>query len=275
MNPLARISSIFPAAALLMVSAPPGKASGEQYDGASQQVIYDVMVDGTVVGQRQLVVRYLAGVDAGRLLESLTKLSLAIPGWPLTFQARSTARERLGYTAVVASVSLAQPPRSRKGKVTRQVYNVQARNLADGSWTRTVVEAGRVDAVDLRRTEVALTSLDLFDPLRHRNLQGTAGVLLAETGEVWTGPVTDARDRTIALGGHRVQVSCRTWSPDYGRFTFCWDDVDEAASGLMVRATGSVLGHRIALVARDLPGPRTFGQLLPAPPEVHVDEQDL
>jgi len=210
-----------------------------------QRLTYDLSLDGSRVGTRELTVRYLqTGNGEIRILESYTDLHVNIAGTAHTFKSRSTAKA--GGT----------PSFSSSIEQDGHLAEIQGRQLSDRRWMVTIAEDGEVKTWYYRPSEVTLTSLDLLDPNRHRLLLDgpTAGVLAAETGTVVSGAVKDLGEASLRVGDQEVSVQRAIWSPDSGAMQMSW-----SSDGLLLSYETSILGKRVTATVTELPAPASFG----------------
>lgn len=213
--------------------------------GGEQRLVYDLRVDGSSVGKRELTIRYLS-TSAGevRILETWTELELTVAGTKHSFKSRGSAKAG-GTPGFSASI-----------QEDGQLREVQGRQLPDRRWMVVIAEDGQVKTWYYRPSEVALTSLDLLDPRRHLLLldQATAGVLAAETGTVLAGAVQDLGEGSVKVGGTEVPVRRASWAPETGPMLLAWSE-----DGLLVSYETAILGRRVTATLTEMPAPATFG----------------
>lgn len=210
---------------------------------ADQKLVYDLTVNGEVVGTREVTYRYLAREDGERrVIEAYTELSVAGSKVACRSNGLSTPRSAQFTSAVEQDGARSQ---------------VQGTLLPDGGWRLVVAEGKDVTERTLGRTEAQVTSLDLLDPVRNRVLTtpGAVGIVLVETGEVLVGSVGEGREGNIKVGGQKVPVV--RYTVDGGAGGSASFDLD--AEGLLLRSELSWLGVRVIATARDVPPPRSFG----------------
>lgn len=198
---------------------------------------YDVVVDGIVVGTRDLQVTWFDEGDApSRLLECRT--SATIVGHP--FEQHSSG---LGSRRVEGFASTLRDPDGS--------WEVQATRTPEGLHVQTVTERGtqRDDLVGIEHT-----TLSLMDP-GVRLGEGPTRILSAETGEVTSG--TWSRDGDAWV----LTTSTGTHTLEYGE------------GGYLLRWQTSWLGQEVELRA-DPPPARTWGGL-DALPDRRVQEESL
>ncbi|MEL6346041.1 MAG: hypothetical protein AAFV53_23220 [Myxococcota bacterium] len=218
---------------------------------AEQSVVFDLLMDGAVVGHRDVSVRYLApetpqGKET-RILETFTEMDVEIGGWGFALTNRSTGMASASKSSFTSSLST-------NGKVSE----IQARRRGDGSWEGTAHYADGIQAIALRRTEVDLSTLDLLDPGRSMLLRDGVRlrVLSAETGQVMTGVLKDLGEDTLTVGDREVVVHRWLWNPPEATFELAW-----AESGLLVDWSATFRGKRLDADIRALPVERTYGEL--------------
>ena len=216
-----------------------------------QTLSYRLLVNGKQVGTRELTIRYLPAEEVGgpetRLLKSVMELDGAAVGVPVNLKIRASAHFGGGTEGFVATVA-------RNGKT----WQVQADQAADGSWEVRKREGADLSNWSLRRSEVDLSSLGFMDPERHEVLVGasSAKVLMAETGQVWTGAWTDGGQTELQIGGESVEGAVKRWTPEEGAMAFT-----RGPDGLLLRYASVVLGREVVAELEALPPPRSFGKI--------------
>jgi hypothetical protein len=207
----------------------------------SQQITYDLVLDGEKVGTREVTVRFIPR-DKGerRVVESFTTLTAA--GQALA--ARSSGASTSTSTQFTSSV--------RQGDV---VYQVQGAALPDGNWRVLVVDG---DGPAEKTVPATLSTLDLYDPVRARALEvpGTFGLVVAESGDVLSGTVGEATPGTIKVAGEKVPVTRYTVAADAGAAKFDFD-----GNGVLLRSELRWLGGTVVATAQQLPPPRSYGEV--------------
>lgn len=236
----------------------PALADGEQ------SLLYDLQMDGQHIGTRHVTLRFLSAEDGGevRVIESYTELEAPIAGGTYAFANRATARVEAASTGFTSSVS-------DDGKVSE----VQARQRSDGTWKVTVIEGREVKQATLPRGQVDLSSLQLLDPVGHRELtaRSRASVLAAETGTVLSGPVEDLGEASLSIGGDTISVHRWAWTPTAGRVELAW-----SMDGVLVSYDSAFMGKALQARLREVPPSRTFGEIEAVAPVVEdVAEQEL
>lgn len=218
-------------------------------EDAVQTLTYDLIVNGAVVGHRDVRIHYMEPLNIGdagsRLIETWTEADARIWGMSTEFQNRSSGHVTDADSNFTSLVSL-NGDRSE----------VQGYSLPDGRWELSGVANGHLSSWPLRRTEVDMSSLDLLDPVRSQHLTtlSTAQVLSVETGTVLRGPVTDLGERTIEIGGESVTVHVWSWQPPEGRFEFAWSQ-----DGLLLDWQANIKGQTVHGRLQEIPPPRSYG----------------
>lgn len=209
------------------------------------QLVYDLMLDGKAIGQRQVSLRYMPTANGEiRILETTTKIGLNLAGQSYRFEQRATAKAggTPGFTSAVDD--------------NGAIREIQGRLLPDRRWLVTVAEAGNVETYYLRGSEVNLSSLDLLDPERHQLLsrEAAASVLVAETGAVMSGKVEDLGETAVRVGGEEVLAHRYAWTPETGRVELVW-----SLDGTLLSYQTRVLGKLVTATLEKMPPPPTFG----------------
>lgn len=218
--------------------------------GGEQVLVYDLRLDGATVGTREVTIRYLR-TSAGevRIIESYTDLRASIAGVSYAVKNRASAKVGAGAPGFTSSVD-------ENGKVRE----IQGRLLPDHRWQITIAETGKIETWYLRPSEMQLSSLDLLDAQRSRNLWGAVGspvaMLLVESGAVLTGPVASLGERTLKVGGVDVATNRYAWTSEAGASELAW-----TSDGVLVQYTTRLLGVPVSATLRELPPPPSFGEI--------------
>ena len=208
----------------------------------SQDLAWDVSLQGKVVGERTVTVKYVS--ESGgmrRILLGETDIDASVAGFPFTWKQRFTAHAAGRAPASFHSVVLENG----------EAREVQGR-LAAGFWLVSLVEGGRSRSWELSGNEIQLSTADLFDPGTYVPLDkfDTAKMLSAETGDVWEQRVERLGPSTVTIDGQRVPVEGLAIDPPQGRATFYY-----TSDGVLVRYEYRWMGHVIEAVLRDPPPP--------------------
>jgi hypothetical protein len=207
---------------------------------AEQHVIYDLSVDGAVVGTRDVTIKYLQRPSGERhVLEAYTQISLA----GMTLEARCSG--------------LSTPTSAQFSSATERAgarSSVAAKELPQGGWQVTVATGAK--QVERTEANVRASTLDLMDPARVALLEGSGpfGIVIAETGDVVFGTLSPAEPSSVNVGGQKVPTSRYTLSGDSGSARFY-----VTSEGLLVRSEVSWLGLSVVGVLRELPAVRDYG----------------
>lgn len=218
---------------------------------AEQTLVFDLIMDGAVVGRREVTVRYIPPeVPSGgevRVLETWTELNAQVRGWSFALENRSTGFANDTRSTFTSSMSV-------NGKVSE----IQGKRLRDGRWQVNALYPDGAQQWELRRTEVDLSSLDLLDPKRPEIFKAgsRAKVLSAETGRVLTGLIEDLGEDTLTVNDQEVVVHRWAWTPPEARFELAWSE-----DGLLVDWSATFQGRRLDADIRELPKPRVYGEL--------------
>ncbi len=207
---------------------------------AEQHVLYDLLVDGSLVGTRDVTIKYLQRPSGERhVLESYTELSLG------------------GVRLESRCSGLSTPTSAQFSSATERAgerSSVAAKELPQGGWQLTVATGTK----QIERTEanVRASTLDLMDPSRVAVLDasGPFGLVIAETGDVVMGTLSPAESSSVNVGGQKVPTSRYTLSGDSGSARFY-----VTSEGLLVRSEVSWMGLSVVGTLRELPEARDYG----------------
>lgn len=204
-----------------------------------QDLRYDVLIDGIVVGERSLRITYVVG-DEGelRMLESRT--TAAIGG-----------RQFDQHLSGVGSAGVQGFSSSMKDQDAS--WNVQAVRAPEGLVVHTVTTDGRSE-VPLRHGEVDTSTLGLMDPGLEL-AEGRLRVLSAESGDVLEGSLERSD------GGWSYVTESFTHQLVYG------------PEGHLLQWNTQWIGHSVELKLAGEPPSRDWGGLSPVTGDgVQIDE---
>jgi hypothetical protein len=226
----------------------------------TQELAWDVMVRGKVVGERTVTVKYVnENQGMRRILEGETEIDAAIAGFPFTWRQRFTAHAAGRAPASFHSVVMENgEPREVQGR------------LAGGTWLVSLVEGGQSRSWELSGSEIQLSTADLFDPGTHVPLDKfvTVKMLSAETGDVWEQQVERLGPSTVTIDGREVPVEGIAVDPPQGRATFHY-----TSDGVLVRYAYRWMGLQLEALLRDPPPPGVDD--VPVPMLEVIGEVDL
>jgi len=217
----------------------------------TQELAWDVMLQGKVVGERTVTVKYVAENEGmRRILQGETAIDASIAGFPFTWQQRFTPHAAGRASASFHSVVMENG----------EAREVQGR-LAGGFWLVSLVEGGRSRSWELSGNEIQLSTADLFDPGTHVPLDKfeSAKMLSAETGDVWEQQIERLGPSTVTIDGREVPVEGIAVDPPQGRATFYY-----TSDGVLVRYQYRWMGQVLEAVLRDPPPPGVDDAPVPA-----------
>lgn len=210
---------------------------------SEQRLVYDLSVNGAVVGSREVTIRYLDRPNGQRrIVESVTQVKFA--GQDLLCRAVGQSSSR------VATFS----SQAQRNGVLGQYQGVM---MPGSGWELTLAGGGQVQTVTYTARDNVLTTLDLVDPGRTGRLAegGRATVFFVETADVLAGTLSGGAPATITQGGASVPATTYALAVDGGGdATFAVNE-----DGLLLRSEVSWLGVRVLVALRELPQPRGFG----------------
>lgn len=251
---------IFIAAALAVFSASPVLAED------SRTMAFDLVMNGEVVGSREITLRYLPPEEGlreheVRITQAWTEIDTVVAGWELSIRNRATAHASDHRSSFTSSLS-----------VNGELSEIQGRSLEDARWSVSEVRSGKLFTRELRRTEVDLSTMDLLDPIRSQSIVGRSDIKLlsAETGTVLTGVVEDLGESELTLGDRTVAIHRWGIDTNEGRMELAWD-----AEGLLVESSMVIRGQTVQTRLRALPPPREYGAFEVSMETPSIDEEEL
>ena len=207
-----------------------------------QHLVYDLSVNGEVVGTRDVTIRYYARAGGERrVVEAVTQVQL--------LNNRLDARTVGQSNPRGASFSTA-------AEINGDLLHIQGVQLPEGDWRLELADGKTVNEQTVRGTTV-FTSMDLVDPGRTSLLAGTGSgaLVFTETGDVYTGSLGAGVAATVTIGTRRVPVTRYGFTTSTG--TQARFDVD--GEGLLLVSEMSWFGVPITATLRTLPEARDFG----------------
>jgi hypothetical protein len=204
------------------------------------KLVWDMSVDGTTVGSRELTVRYLES-DGGtnRILESYTDINGTLGPLKVRWRQRMTAhvdaKEPASFHSVVDQGG--------------NVLEVQGR-WTPTQWLVTTTANGRSRTNEVPLGRVDLSTADLMDPYSKLPLTHfrEARVLSAESGDVLIGPVEQLGVSEVRVKTQTIQVSGYAWTSPQGRSEFFY-----SADGFLVKYKTQLMGIALEAVLREPP----------------------
>lgn len=197
-----------------------------------QHLSWQVALDGTSIGKRDVTVRWVAEDDGDirRILEVWTELDASVLGLDYSL------RQRIAATAVRGPASF--------DAVTRlQSDTMDVQGRVDGTdWMLSIAQNGHEWHKDLPRPLIDMSTVDLVDPDTRVPFAGltVAHILAAETGDVLEGAVASLPSKQIAIAGESVPVVGWSWTPDQGEMRFWY-----SPEGYLVRYETEIMGRWI------------------------------
>ena len=254
----------------LLLTLPLAALAAPAVASEPQQLVYDITAGRQIVGSRTVTVQVLPPdgdlTPETRLITAETRIDARVAGVPYTLHSKTSARATDRKISFVAATV-----------ANGEAVEIQARQAPDDSWLVTAVTPGSLQELTYRSMEVDLTSVDLLDPVRYAALRpelGQAEVLLAETGTVVEGAVTDGGSVTVQVGGEAVAGSRVHWAAPTGPASFVWSE-----QGVLLEQQLTVLGKTLTARLRALPPARTWGAVDVATgftaPGTAIHEQEL
>lgn len=229
-------------------------------------VAFDLLMNGEVVGSREVTLRYLPAEEGVsdhevRITQTWTQIDADIAGWTFTVRNRTTSHATDFRSSFTSSVS-----------VNGDLSEIQGRTIDSGRWKVSEIRSGKHSTRELRRTEVDLSTMDLLDPVRSQIITDLTRVQLlsAETGDVLIGVLEDLGEGDLTVGDRTVAV--HRWGVDTpeGRVELAWD-----AEGLLLESSMVIRGQVIETRLKEIPPPREYGAFELSMDAPDVDEEEL
>ena len=229
-------------------------------------VAFDLLMNGEVVGSREVSLRYLPAEEGVsdhevRITQTWTQIDADIAGWTFAVRNRTTSHATDLRSSFTSSVS-----------VNGDLSEIQGRTIDDGRWQVSEIRSGKHNTRELRRTEIDLSTMDLLDPVRSQVITDLTRVQLlsAETGDVMVGVLEDLGEGDLTVGGRTVAV--HRWGVDTseGRLQLGW-----SAEGLLLESSMVIRGQVIETRLKEVPPPREYGAFEMTMETPDVDEEEL
>lgn len=211
---------------------------------SEQHLVYDLSVNGAVVGSRQVTVRYLDRPGGERrVVETMTEVHFA--GQDLTCRA-------VGNSGSKSTTFSAQT------QLNGQLQQNQGVQMPGQGWDLTLATSGKLQNITYKDADAVFTTLDLVDPGRTWVLGngGRATLLFVETGDALSGTLSGGTTESVTIGGTSTQATMWTLTTDGGVAKF---DVD--GNGLLLRSDVKWLGVNVVAQLHTLPEQRAFGTI--------------
>ena len=203
-------------------------------------LVWDLSVQGKVMGTRKLTIKYVTeGAATRRILESYTDLDGQVGPIRARYRQRMTAHVAPGEPASFHSVV----------EENGRLMEIQGR-WTPSAWMVTTTADRKSRAVDLPLNRVDLSTADLMDPYSRIGLDSLteARVLSAETGDVFQGPVASLGVEELTISGTPVQVTGWSWTNPQGKSTFWY-----TSDGFLVKYQTQLLGITLDAILHDPP----------------------
>jgi len=233
--------------------------------GSTQELSYDLVMNGAVVGKRDLTVRYQLPSDYHRaeirLVEVWTEIDTRVAGVSLSIKNRSSGRMSTATSRFTSSVS-----------INGDVAEYQGVMIDRGDWLMSAVINRTLHTWEHSASEIDLSSLDLFDPGRNHHFSDgqEIRILSAETGQITTCSVSDKGVDMITVEGQQTQVHRWECDAQSGGFELAWSD-----DGFLLEWKMSIHGQHVSARVRRLPPARNYGRIESVMDSPSVGEEDL
>lgn len=218
-------------------------------------VSFDLSVAGKPAGSHTLTVRFVPPKDdqsdEARIIESFEDIGGEAVPEALQRRTRATARTS-GSTLSFTAVTETGPVGS--GRVTE----VNGRRTSDGEWTLVVTRGGATEVRELRRSQVDVCTLDIFDPVLYSRWTGRDLTRMVDitTGDILEGKAEDMGEVAIDINNATqpvLRIGMNIASHDWQ-----WDRTLE---GIVIRYDGRLGDAPLAARIQELPESRVWGQI--------------
>ncbi|MFT5680062.1 MAG: hypothetical protein ACI8RZ_000967 [Myxococcota bacterium] len=243
-----------------------GLTAGSAQAEDPRTVAFDLLMNGEVVGSREVTLRYIPpeeGVSEHevRVTQTWTQIDADIAGWTFTVRNRTTSHATNFRSSFTSSVS-----------VNGDLSEIQGRTTDNGRWKVSEIRSGKHNTRELRPSEVDLSTMDLLDPIRSQAISDLTDIhlLSAETGDVIDGVLEDLGEDDLTIGGRTVAI--HRWGVDTneGRLELAWD-----AEGLLLESSMVIRGQVIETRLKALPPPREYGAFELSMDTPSIEEEEL
>ena len=179
---------------------------------------YDIFLAGVDVGDRTVKVRFLRRDDGERRVLSVVTQATSPMGEVTCRQSGQSSGRGASFTTSL-----------QVGTDRSEVQGIQAPN---GGWQLVRADSTGLHESVLKASELAFTTLDLFDPGRTRLLgtPGKVGVLVAETGAILEGELRVGEAVSVTVAGKTVPGTKYAVEGEGGRAEFVL-----SAEGVLLR----------------------------------------
>ena len=246
---------------IFLASIAPAQAEGKQ------SLVYDLSINGLVVGERKLDITYIPSSKSNplgmRRIEVKTTLKATIKGEEIDYSQRGTAQISERRSSFVVST-----------KINNAVTEIQGKRSKKGNWFVHKISATGLEKKEYRRSQVSAISLELFDPghidfwqdkepYKILVLEGLEPVVVSGAWAMQDVVNLSSEVRSLAakkLQGKSVQgVLNAVWSDD----------------GMLIDWSVDIMGVELNADIRSIPKSPNFGEITFPNAFDGVEEQEL
>lgn len=232
-----------------------------------QSLVYDLTMNGQIVGQRRVRIQYLPASSklpyGSRIVESWTSLDYDVPltGKNISYTKRATGHFSARGSKFVSVVDVAGDG-----------FEFQGNQRQGGMWNIYEQQGKDLSQRKLSSSEMQSFSLALFDPgqLEQWISGANRNIYHVEMGELWTGSWTQLPSKSISVGDVTLEGIAMHYQSTHGELDVLWSD-----SGLVLDFTLRVNGLVLDANLRSLPAPPQFGNIAPILQFDGVEEESL
>lgn len=200
-----------------------------------QRFVYDLALNNAPVGKREVVVTYNSKNGFERRVVAVHTTINAV-GQTIEARSTGTSGATTGFTTAV--------------DINGNREQIQAQELPQGGWRVITSTKKGSKEQQLTRSQARLSTVDLVDPGRTKLLRdvGAMGLIVAETGEVLEGTVSEGTEAQVVVGGETVFVTRYEVTGPAGVARFEVDD-----SGLLIHSEIKWLGGTVSAQLSAMP----------------------
>ncbi|MEC7985767.1 MAG: hypothetical protein VX278_11435 [Myxococcota bacterium] len=233
---------------------------------SSQNLTYDLSVNGVAVGERRVDVTYLPSSKSNplgmRRVELWTTANMNIQGQEVSYTQRGTAQFSDQRASFVIST-----------KINEQITEIQGKKAKNGNWIVHQISNTALKKTEYRRGEVSAISLELFDPgqVDFWQPQDSYQLLVLEGLDpfiiqgVWSEEKGNLSAEIQSLAAKQLQGKSKE-----GVLNAVWSD-----AGMLIDWDVAIMGVELNANIRSVPPAPNFGEIVSPQKLTGIEEQEL